>query len=83
MPLRDHSLHLNEVFFKEMKMFLETLNPSNTKDNGDFCNLLLDKYKECATKHKNPETECKSEMEVLFSTHCTNLLKKENSDQSS
>lgn len=85
MPIRDHSLQLNTAFFKEMKHMLENI-VSTQKSNQDpktetFCHFLLNKYTECAAHTQVPETHCRSEMEIMFLTHCVDILKDENSNR--
>ena len=94
MPIRDHSLHLNSVFFKEMKNILESFNQPNANQSQSqnqsqnenqtttFCQYLLTKYKECAAETHSPEITCQSEIEILFLTHCVDILKDENLNRS-
>ena len=88
MPIRDHSLQLNTAFFKEMKNILESFNQPNANQSKNqnqssttFCQYLLTKYKECAAQTQVPETQCQSEMEIMFLTHCVDILKDENSNR--
>ena len=86
MPIRDHSLQLNTAFFKEMKNILESFNQPNANQNQNqnsttFCHYLLSKYKECAAQTQVPEITCQSEMEIMILTHCTTILKYENSNR--
>ena len=84
MPIRDHSLQLNNAFFKEMKNILESFNQPNanqSQNQNTFCHYLLKKYNECAAQTQSPETKCKSEMEIMFLTQCATILKYENSNR--
>lgn len=86
MPIRDYSLQLNSAFFKEMRQFLENIvsnqNANQNQNQNTFCHYLLEKYTECAAHTQTPETTCQSEMELLFLTHCTTILKYESSNHS-
>lgn len=46
---------------------------SKTKSNS-FCELLLDKYYECAKETKTPQQTCKSEYEIIYLTRCAEIL---------
>jgi inosine/xanthosine triphosphate pyrophosphatase family protein len=94
MPIRDYSLQLNTAFFKEMKNILESFNQPNANQSQSqnqsqnenqtttFCQYLLTKYKECAAETHSPEITCQSEIEILFLTHCVDILKDENLNRS-
>lgn len=85
MPIRDYSLQLNTAFFKEMKRMLENIvskqKSNQEKNSTTFCQYLLTKYKECAAQTHVPETQCQSEMEIMFLTNCATILKDENSNR--
>jgi len=67
MPIRDKSLQLDKIF---------NFKPKPSEPNS-FCNLLLDKYNECAKKTEYPEKYCKAEYEIIFTTMCYQMLKDE------
>ena len=90
MPLRDHSLNIKSWFincdlFKNLISNTNPINPNpinpnpinpnptKTKSNS-FCELLLDKYYECAKETKTPQQTCKSEYEIIYLTRCAEIL---------
>ena len=52
-------------------------NQNQSQNPNTFCQFLLEKYKDCATQTQTPETICKPEMEVIYLTHCANILENE------
>lgn len=82
MPIRDYSLQLNTAFFKEMKGLLDSQKQNTKEEPVSFCQFLLQKYKDCAAQTQVPEKVCQSEMEIMFLTHCVDILNNENSNHS-
>ena len=61
---------------------IQSHNESQNQNSTTFCQYLLTKYKECAAETHSPEITCQSEIEILFLTHCVDILKDENLNRS-
>ena len=88
MPLRDHSLNIKSWFinydlFKNPNPSPSpTPNPINPNPKPQsFCELLLDKYYECAKETKTPHQTCKSEYEIIYLTRCAEILENDKNNK--
>lgn len=81
MPLRDHSLKLSTNLLTSISnMFIEEKSKSKSQSQS-FCELLFEKYMECVKKTQKPFTHCQSEFEIIYTTHCFEIIKLERKEQ--